>query len=79
MSLISLKTTQLSGAALNWYARFTAEVDARNSDYFLASIHDECVTQVNDRLPTYGRAAIARARDLYYQTFQRVEHETLNI
>jgi hypothetical protein len=79
MILSSLRASQLSPVGLDWYTRFLGEVDGRDADQVLAGFHDACVIQVNDRLPAYSKAAIASGLSLYYQMFEKVEHEVLGI
>jgi hypothetical protein len=79
MIISSNCVSQLSDHGFDWYTRFLGEVDGRAADQVLAAIHDACVIQVNDRLPAYSKAAIARGLELYYEAFEKVEHEVLNI
>lgn len=79
MIISSNCASQLSDRGLDWYTRFLGEVDGRAADEVLAAIHDDCIIQVNDRLPAYSKAAIARGLEPYYEAFESVEHEVLNI
>ncbi|MFN3465197.1 MAG: nuclear transport factor 2 family protein [Terricaulis sp.] len=64
---------------MDWFIGYLRNVDARAIDDVLATIHDNCVIQVNDQLPAFSKAAIARGLELYYEAFENVEHEVLNV
>lgn len=79
MPLASVRTSQLPATALDWYGRYLAAVGERDLEGVLSFIDDDCIVQVNDQLPHYGKAAITRAVELYYETFACVRHEVLNL
>lgn len=79
MMLASLRVCHVSATTLDWYAAYVAEIDARASDHALAYVANDCVIQVNDALPIYGKVAFARSLAEYFETFSRIEHELVNI
>jgi hypothetical protein len=78
MRLDTLQVRQVSDAALDWYADIVTKVEARDLS-FAPVMRDDCIMQVNDRLPLYGKTAIMSSMDRYYETFGALDHDLLNI
>lgn len=78
MILTSLRTNQLSGAGMDWYARYLASFEACDVDTFLSFLAVDCVVQTNSRMPYYGHDGLRKTLQRYFEAFE-VVHEPINI
>ncbi len=79
MPLRSLRLNQLSDATLEWYGRLATASNTRDLETFLSFVCEDCVFQVNDALPIYGKTAFRKAMVHYHETFEKTQHEILNL
>jgi len=75
----ALRINQLSQDAYDWYARYLIGLDSGNVEDFRPFLHEDCVMQINNNLPLYGANVILGALKRNWTTFERVEHEPVNV
>lgn len=79
MILSSLRTNQISDDALSWYGKYLEALDQRDMTALMAMVADECTLQINNNMPSYGKAAIEADTSAYFAGFKSTQHEPLAI
>lgn len=74
-----LRINQLGDEAYAWYLDYLAAMDARDVDRYGRFLAPDCALQFNNEAPTVGKAAILDRLATYWRSFDRIEHELLNI
>lgn len=75
----AVRINQLSDDAFEWYVGYLEALDCGDPEAFRAYLGEDCIMQINDNLPLYGANVILGALGHNWATFERVEHEPLNI
>lgn len=79
MKTDTLRINQLSPIAYQQYLRYLESMDNKNIEAYSEFLAADCVLQMNNDKPIEGKTAIAEKLAPYWNTFQSIEHELLNI
>lgn len=79
MAFASLQANQISSEALNWYTDFLRAASVSDWRQQLPFFAEDAMLQTNNRVPAHGHAAIAAELARYWQGFNAIRHEPLNI
>lgn len=78
MKTNSLKTNQLSTGVYDWYLTYLEAIDSQDLKAYSNFLSEECVMYFNN--DSYkGKSAILQNLSQYWQTFESVNHDLLNI
>ncbi len=75
----NLQTNQLSAQAYAWYLGYLSAIDDKDVAKYGTYLADDCVMTQNNEKPVEGKTAILAGLSQYWQTFQSLEHDLLNI
>lgn len=79
MILTSLKVNQLSPEGFGWYRRYLTAAASKSAETLSTFYDENCVFQINNSLPLYGRLVVRDMLIKYFAGFQTIEHELLSI
>lgn len=74
-----LRINQLSPNTYEWYLTYLQAVDTKNVKVYGTFLADDCVMQSNNEPPVLGKAAILQGLSYYWNTFDSLTHDLLNI
>ena len=74
-----LRINQLSPNAYEWYLAYLQAMDTQNVEQYSSFLVNDCVMQFNNNEPIQSKAAIVPFLAHYWTTFDRIEHDLLNI
>ena len=78
MKTDKLRINQLSPQAYDWYLSYLKAIDAKNIETYGSFLADKCVMQFNN--DSYeGKTAVIQNISDYWNTFNSVTHDLLNI
>jgi hypothetical protein len=75
--LENLRTSTLSREGLDWFVRYADSVTRADFAAFRTYLHEDCVYQVNNLLPFYGRETTALAMEQFRGAVEGMRHEVL--
>lgn len=76
--LSNLRISTLSADGLDWFVRYADSVSRADFDTFKSFLADDCLYQVNNLLPFYGRDMTAMAMEQFRAAVEGMRHEVLS-
>ena len=79
MKINKLRINQLSSQAFQKYLSYLQAMDQKDLDAYVSFLSEDCALQMNNEEPVQGKVAIAGKLGPYWKTFDKIEHDLLNI
>lgn len=74
-----LQVQQISDEAYEWYLKYLSAIDGKDVETYGKFLAEDCIMIQNNQEPVNGKRAILAGLAQYWQTFEKVTHDLLNI